>query len=302
MADGLATMKGVRTEPLAVASLLVSGLLWGLTWLPLKHFAGAGLTGIAQTLLTYGAIGAIAAPFIWLQRRQWWAQRGLLAATGLFGGLANVCFTTALMFGPVMRSMLLFYLAPVWAVLGATLFLNEPLSLARLLGVAMAVAGAVLVLDGPAILRDPFAWTDFLALGSGLFYALQNLASRAADRTPVMSKSLVIFTGATIVAGGLALAVRTPLPTFDPVLTAQLAAYAALWLTLGMWTTMYGVTHLEAGRAAVLLVFELVAAVVSAMLIAGESLSIMGWTGAALITAAALIEARSGNAKGADAR
>jgi drug/metabolite transporter (DMT)-like permease len=297
MADGLATMKGVRTEPLAVASLLVSGLLWGLTWLPLKHFAGAGLTGIAQTLLTYGVIGAIAAPFIWLQRGQWWAQRGLLAAIGLFGGLANVCFTTALMFGPVMRSMLLFYLAPVWAVLGAALFLSEPLTLARLSGVAMAVAGAVLVLDGPAVLRDPLAWTDLMALASGLFYALQNLASRAGDRMPVMSKSLVVFTGATVVAGGLALAVRTPLPAFDATLTAQLAGYAALWLTLATWTTMYGVTYLEAGRAAVLLVFELVVSVVSAMLIADESLSLMGWTGAGLIAAAALIEARSGTSK-----
>jgi drug/metabolite transporter (DMT)-like permease len=289
----------VRTERLAVASLLGSGLLWGLTWLPLKHFAGQGLTGITQSLLTYGAIGAIAAPFIWVQRRQWWPQRGLLLATGLFGGLANVCFTTALMFGPVMRSMLLFYLAPVWAVLGAAVLLKEPLTPARLLGVAMAVAGAVLVLDGPALLHDPFAWTDALALASGLGYALQNLASRAADRTPVMSKSLVIFTGASVVAGGLALAVRAPLPAFDPALAAQLAAYAGLWLTLAMWTTMYGVTHLEAGRAAVLLVFELVAAVVSAMLIAGESLSAMGWAGAGLITAAALIEARGGSAKGA---
>jgi drug/metabolite transporter (DMT)-like permease len=294
----LPAASATRTEQLAVASLLASGLLWGLTWLPLKHFAGAGLGGIAQTLLTYGAIGALAAPFVWMLRRRWWGQRGLLLATGLFGGLANLCFTTALMFGPVMRSMLLFYLAPVWAVLGAALFLKERLTVPRLIGVAMAVGGAVLVLDGPAVLRDPFAWTDALALASGLGYALQNLASRAADRTPVLVKSLVIFTGATVVAGGLALAVRPAWPPFDPALVLQLATYAGLWLTLALWTTMYGVTHLEAGRAAVLLVFELVAAVVSALLIGGESLSAMGWAGAGLITAAALLEARSGTTSG----
>jgi drug/metabolite transporter (DMT)-like permease len=55
---------------------------------------------------------------------------------------------------------------------------------------------------------------------------------------------------------------------------------------------MYGVTHLEAGRSSVLLVFELVAAVLSAMLIGGERLSGIEWIGAALIVSAALIEAR----------
>jgi drug/metabolite transporter (DMT)-like permease len=60
-----------------------------------------------------------------------------------------------------------------------------------------------------------------------------------------------------------------------------------------MFLTVYGVTHLEAGRSAILLVFELVAAVVSAMWIGGERLDGLEWIGAALITGAALIEARS---------
>jgi drug/metabolite transporter (DMT)-like permease len=50
---------------------------------------------------------------------------------------------------------------------------------------------------------------------------------------------------------------------------------------------------MEAGRAAVLVVFELVAAVASAMIIAGERLDTVGWIGAALITGAALVEART---------
>jgi drug/metabolite transporter (DMT)-like permease len=51
------------------------------------------------------------------------------------------------------------------------------------------------------------------------------------------------------------------------------------------------VTHLEAGRAAILLVFELVAATLSAMWIAGERLNGIEWMGAVLIVAAALLEA-----------
>src|SRR5437667_126374 len=43
-------------------------------------------------------------------------------------------------------------------------------------------------------------------------------------------------------------------PYLTITLVVQLLAFAAVWLVAAMWTTMYGVTHLEAGRAAVLLV------------------------------------------------
>ena len=114
-----------RTEGLAVFALLVSGLIWGLMWIPLKYFAEQGVSGLAFTLSTYGLIGAFALPFIWMQRQVWRPQTHLLLLAGLFGGIANSCFIAALMFGEVVRVMLLFYLAPVWGVLGGALFLGE---------------------------------------------------------------------------------------------------------------------------------------------------------------------------------
>jgi drug/metabolite transporter (DMT)-like permease len=71
----------------------------------------------------------------------------------------------------------------------------------------------------------------------------------------------------------------------------QLIGFFGVWMVLAMWTTMYGVTHLQAGRAAVLLVFELAAAVASATIFGGERLSALEWVGATLITIAALLEA-----------
>jgi drug/metabolite transporter (DMT)-like permease len=73
-----------------------------------------------------------------------------------------------------------------------------------------------------------------------------------------------------------------------------LLAFAGVWIGAAMWTTMYGVTHLEAGRAAVLLVFELVVTVVSAMLADSARLSLLESFGAVLIVGAALLDARVG--------
>jgi len=278
---------------LAVGALLLAGLLWGLTWIPFKHFGALGLTGIALTMMSYGLIGLVALPWLAWRRRTWLPQRRSIALIALTGGAANVCFVSALVQGEVVRVMLLFYLAPVWGVLGGRIFFGEPLTALRVAGVGAAVAGAFLLLGGPAMLAAPPGIVDGLALASGMLYASQNIATRAADRAPLDVKTLVVFVGCGGLSCALVLASGAPLPPLSATLVGQLVAFAGIWMMAAMVFTVYGVTHLAAGRAAILLVFELLAAVISAMWIAGERLAGVEWIGAALIVGAALLEARS---------
>lgn len=281
------------TPRLATLALLASGLLWGLTWMPLRYFAGQQLTGLTLTICTYGVVGAVAVPWLWWQRERWMRHWGLMALNGVCCGLANASFVTAIMFGDIARAMLLFYLTPLWGALGGRLFFGERLTHLRLACVAMALCGAVLVLGGPGTLAGEFRWMDLIAISAGFFYSAQNITSRAASQVPVSIKVLVAFAGCGIVAAALLPVAGHEFPSFDAALAAKLGAFTVVWLIAAMWTQMYGVSHMEAGRAAVLVVFELVAAVVSAMIIAGERLDPMGWVGAVLIVAAALAEART---------
>lgn len=278
---------------LAVFSLLVAGLLWGLTWLPLKYFGAQGLNGVTLTMFSYGLVGLLALPWMIYRRQTWWPQRRLVLMIALAGGLANVCFLSAIVLGEVVRVMLLFYLAPVWGVLGGRLFFGEPLTRLRIVGVAAAVTGAILLLGGPEVFSTPPNLVDLLALASGMLYASQNLATRAADRTPLDAKALMVFIGCGLLSGAIVLASGQTLPDLSPPLAGQLFAFGAIWMLAAMLITAWGVSRLEAGRAAILLVFELVAAVISAMWIAGERLEGIEWTGAVLIVCAALLEARS---------
>src|SRR5690606_22274484 len=107
-------------------------------------------------------------------------------------------------------------------------------------------------------------------LASGMLYASQNILTRAADRTPLDAKSLVVFVGCGLMSATIVLATGQQLPELPPLLVGQLLGFAGIWMLIAMVVTAWGVSHLEAGRAAILLVFELVAAVVSAMWIAGE--------------------------------
>ena len=159
----------------------------------------------------------------------------------------------------------------------------------------MALCGAVLVLGGPSILSTPLSVIDLVALASGLFCAGQNLSSRAAEQVPIMSKTVAILFGCGLLSGLLLPLTGQPFPPIAFTQVLLLLGFGVFWLVTALWVTMYGVTHLEASRSAVLLVVELAVAVVSAMIIGGERLSIVGWAGAALITTAALIESRIGN-------
>ena len=281
-----------RTQ-LAVGALLLAGLLWGLIWMPVKYFGSQGLNGITLSMVSYGLIGAFALPWLLWRRQSWWGQRWLVLGIAFAGGAANVCFLSALLAGEVVRVMLLFYCAPVWGVLGGRLFLRERITPLRLTGVCMALLGAVLILGGPqAMLASPISAVDLLALSSGALYAAQNIATRAADQTPLDTKALVVFTGCGLLSAATVLFSGQSPPPMSSVLIGQLAGFAGIWMMAAMVVTAWGVTHLEAGRAAVLLVFELVVAAISAMWIAGERLDGMEWIGAALITGAALLEAR----------
>ncbi len=281
-----------RTTQLAVGALLLASVLFGLMWWPLKYFSAQGIGGLVLTMTTYGAVGLIGLPILVSQQGYWRRQRSLLIAGGLLGGAANVAFVSALMNGDVMRVMLLFYVAPVWSVLGARFLFNEVLTPVRLSAAAMALFGALLVLGGPDILAAPLSVIDLLALASGLLYAAQNLVSRAAQQVPIMSKSVAVLFGCGALSALLLPFSDQTLPSVSLTQGLQLLAFSVFWLVTAMWVTMYGVTHLEASRSAVLLVVELAVAVVSALIIGGERLSALGWAGAALILAAALIEAR----------
>jgi drug/metabolite transporter (DMT)-like permease len=279
------------TGSAAPAALLASGFFWGLTWLPLKHFAQHGLSGLAVTLLAYGAVGLLGLPLVWSQRAGWRGQTRLLVLVGVLGGTANLCFVNALILGEVVRAMLLFYLAPMWSALGGRLFLGERITASRVVTVGLSLVGAGLVLGANADLTAPLRLVDLLAVASGFFYAMQNVASRKADAVPAAPKAVAVFLASGVLAGGAMLALGQAVSAVSPGLVVQLAGFAA-WMAIAMWTTMYGVTHLEAGRSGVLLVAELLVAAVSAMLIAGERLEGLEWLGAALILFSAFAEAR----------
>ena len=293
LAPGESLSAAAPSSWLPFSLLLLGSLLWGLIWWPLKYFNQQGLSGVSFALVVYGGIALLLLPMLWIEWETWRGRRHFWWGLFLFGGYGNLAFTNALIYGDPVRMMMLFYLAPVWSVLGGRLWLGERITSRRALGVGLALLGAFLVLGGPRLGTAPPTWLDLLALSAGMTFALTNITFRATHSEPLLGKICLLFLGSTLFAGCLTWFLPHALPALPPAAWAWLALFAVCWLLAATLLTQYSVTHLEAGRSGVLLLTELVVVVVSATLIGGKVLSFGEISGGVAILTAAAIEAQS---------
>lgn len=276
---------------LAVLVLLAASVLWGISWWPLKTLAAAGVSGLPQILVAYGSVALLLVPILFIQFARWRSEARLMLLIFFLGGIANLAFAYSLINGEVVRVMVLFYLLPIWSVLGGKFFLGERIDAQRALAVALALVGAFLILGGPTVLAAPPSWLDALAILAGFAFAMNNLCFRAAQIAPVPSKVAAMFVGCALFAALLIGIGVQSMPTgiADSVWFGTLAL--GLLLLIATAGSQWGVTHLEAGRASILIILELITAVITAAWWAGETMAPLEWFGGALILTAALLEA-----------
>jgi drug/metabolite transporter (DMT)-like permease len=281
---------------LPVWVLLFSASMWGLSSLPLKAFAAHGLSGPLLAGVAFGLAGLVSLPLLLREYRQWRHSLGWLVLLAVVGGWGNTAYVTALVMGDVVRVMLLFYLLPAWSVLGGWLFLGEQVSRRRGGAVTLALAGAFLVVGGVAAFSTPFSMADAMAVSAGMGFAGNNIIARHAQGIPTASKTVVLFLGCAITALPLALWVdgsmsATVLTSLTPAVLAWLVAYAVGWLGLITATWQWSVTRMEAGRAGVISIAELVVALLAATLVVGERMTLLECVGGVMIAVAAILEA-----------
>ena len=278
---------------LPILSLLFTASLWGVIWYPLRLLEAQGLAGLWSALISYGAILLL---FLWvLVRERVSLQRNFLpfVLMGLSAGWCNVAFIMAVLDGHVVRVLLLFYLSPFWAVCLGWLLLGERLDRKSLLVFAIAVIGAIVMLwDESLGMPWPRDTADWLAVSSGFAFALSNVFVRGLQNVSVLLKATASWGGVVIVAVIWIGVSSTVFPAVGgKVLFAavMLGLCGFLVMTLAV---LYGVTRMPLHRSAIILLFELVAGAISAMLLTDEVVLPREWLGGFMIVSAAALAAR----------
>lgn len=288
-------------ESAAGAALLLGGAMWGLYWIPVRAFVELGLPGSWPGVVMYLAAYFAVLPFLWRARGALIGRWRGLILSGMFTGAAFSLYTTSLVYTDVVRSILLFYLTPIWGTLLGLLFLGERLGARRMFGLALGLGGLFTVLGGEDGVPLPRNAGDWLALMSGVTWALGSLGLYKARGVPISGQVFGFLSGALIVAA-IGILVELQLGQVAPTLgvLTGLAPYAALsvvFILPMLFLTIWPATLLSPARVGMLLMSEVVVGLLSAALFSGEP---FGWRevlGSALIVGAAVLELTPDRAK-----
>jgi len=270
-------------------------MLWGAWWIPLRALEARGLSADWATFATSLCALALLLPVALVKHHRLRQNAPALVGMALAAGSSFVSFNHAVVYGEIVRVVLLFYLVPVWASVLGTLFLGERLGLFRVLSILLGIAGAATVLGYGQGFPMPHTFPEWLGLVSGFLWAVSLTLFRRATEIPAVDKSIANFAGSAFMGLVFALFLSkspTPATGFDVPGIAVLLAISAVWLTPMVVVELWGASRLDPGRSAILLLLEVAVSGVTATLLAGES---FGWgetVGAALILSAGLVELR----------
>ena len=289
----MSNQSSVKTR-LAVIVLFASSVGWGLTWLPIKALSDKGIDGMHLVFIAFLSGALLLSPWLYKQYPWWKKSIAFMLMIALAGGIANAAFQTAIYHGDVIRVMILFYMLPVWSVLGGRIFLKEKIDSVRIIAVVLCLSGAFVILDVWHTSWQGISWIDILAVSSGMGLAATNILFRFTQGIPVMSKVCSMFLGCTLLIGASLLIFPATAELPDNGAIPMAVAYGALWLTLITFGTQWGVTQIEAGRSAIIIVVELVVAVVSSAFIIGSGLMFYEIIGGLMVLTAAVLEGSRG--------
>jgi drug/metabolite transporter (DMT)-like permease len=296
------TTRGARHRAWAVAALVLNAFVWGVSWWPFRLLNELGVHPLWATALIY----LVTVVVITLWQPQAWRQ--LFSTPSLWplmlaAGATNATFNWGVTMGDVVRVVLLFYLMPLWAVLLARWLLHEKLSAIALLRLALALAGAAVVLwpegasvsasAGVASLPLPRNLPEALGVLGGFTFALNNVMLKRESHRPASARALAMFLGGAVVAGGLAavLSVQGQVPTPPPLAWGWVLGALAMGLAFlaSNLALQKGASYLPANITAVVMITEVLFASVSAVWLGAGSVTLGLMLGGGLIVSAALL-------------
>ena len=272
-------------------AIAISGALWGLYWIPVRHLQAGGVGVVWITLGIFVAALAMFAPVLVRHPPARAAFTPRMIVTGLLTGGAFVLYTVSIVLTEVVAAILLFYLSPVWATVLGRVLLAETLTPSRLAALALGLGGLWVVLGSESGVPLPRNPGDWCALTAGVMWALGTLRVHQDAATSSAAHTASLFVGGTVVIAVIALLPDMAGPA--PVVTAPSAAIVigiAVLSVASAWSILWGAGLLSPGRAGLLLMMEVITGLASAAALAGEPFTMAQVVGAMLIVAAVLVE------------
>ena len=287
-------MTGPASTLHASAVVVVSAAAWGCWWIPLRTIDAFGFRGDWASVVVLCIAAVCLAPLVAHRVGRMVRAGAMVWGTGLFFGAMFATYQHGLISGDVVRVTLLFYLAPVWGSILSILVLGARFSLLRLAVILLGFAGAAVILDFRAGVPMPHGLGEWMGLVSGITFAVGATFAHKVEGNYEIEKTWLSFVFGAGFAGLFAVVNPVfPVPGADKLLAvAPFATAAVIFILVPItWAMVWGAQRLDPGRVSLLLMFEVIAASVSASLWAGEPYGGEKLVGTAIILSAGALDA-----------
>lgn len=277
--------------------LLFGAFCWGVIWYPYRIMQDAGVSGVVSSLYTYIIALMIAALIFHKHWRGLFKQPKSIVWLALVAGWTNLSYVLAIIDGEVMRVTLLFYLSPLWTLILAHFCLKERTNWQGVVIIVLSLIGAFTMFWQTNALPLPNNNAEWLALSSGIGFALTNVITRHSTHLSITAKSISVFVGVVVMSLLFMGIQNQAMPNLDLMDASKwlIMVMIALLLMSATFLVQFGITHVPVTKASVLFMFELVVAALASYYLTDETLSLREWLGGSLIVIASLFAAITHN-------
>lgn len=270
----------------AFTIIFLSSALWGVLWVPMRHLETLGLNGLWAVALFHFLPALAMLPFMRGLLRVPQQDRLPIFFAGLLMGIGFVLYSLGLIVASVTKTVVLFYMTPIWSSALAYFVLQERAGAGRWIAITAAIAGCGLItgLIDEALFFDPL---DFLGLASGVFWALGSVFIRRYEKLNYTHVTFLQYLLGSMLALGAAVLYEPSMPVAAIWLSAAIPAFVAscvmfLPTALLMFRIMQ---YVSPGLVGIFMLSEALVAALSAALFLSEALLPMQWAGVVMILA-----------------
>lgn len=278
---------------LASAVVLITGIVWGVYWVPVRGIAALGLDGAWGTGAITLAAALLLLPFVLTGKGALRGKDIVGIVSVALGGAAFALYSIGFLYGKVALVVLLWFFSPVWSVLIAKLVLRVQVPRLRLLAIAVGLAGLFVMLGGDGGLPVPANLGEWMAFCGGLIWAFATAGMRLRSDLAPLPSAFLFALGATVISF-VSAPFLEPLPFVagEDMFTigVQIFLTGGFWWVFSIAALMWAAVRLDPARVGILLMPEVVFGAVTAAMFAGEDLAISEFIGGALVVLSGVLE------------
>ena len=285
--------------------IILAGCFWGSMGIFVRRLGDYGFSSIQIVSIRITLAALFFALVLFIKDRDGFkiSLKDIPLFLGLgFGSILffTICYFTAIKMMPLSTAAILLYTSPVWIMLMSVLFFHEKLDRRKLLALALAFAGCVLV---SGISGEGMTLTGLLiGLGSGIGYGLYSILGKIALRK-YSPYTVTAYTFMFAAVGSWIICQPEDLfnkfsDSKDPVFLIVFCCLTALiTAVIPFLSYTLGLEKVEASKAGIIATIEPMVATLIGIVVFSEPLTFMSGAGILLILSAVVILNLKGNDK-----